>query len=229
MRTVPRLPPLFWAGDQLVTWSREDGLASALLGMLSAGVSGWPLVHSDIGGYTSVNAYVKDYVRPPELLRRWAELEAFGVVMRTHEGNRPDENPQVFSTKGTARAFARMTRLYGALAPYRRAVVREAVDTGVPAIRPTWLVAPGTDAAESDTQFFLGSSVLVAPVLEEGARTVTVDLPPADRWVNLLTGERHRGDSRVTVRAPLGRPAAFVRADDPWQQRLRKRVEAAGF
>lgn len=220
--------PLFWNGDQLVTFSREDGLASALLGTLSAGVSGWPLVHSDIGGYTSVDAVLKNYVRTEELLARWAEYAAFGVVMRTHEGNRPDQNPHVFSNKRTADAFARMTRLFAALKPYRKRVVDEAVTTGVPAIRPTWLVAPGTAAAESDRQFFLGEHVLVAPVLTEGATSVAVALPPGG-WVHLLTGKKYVGDRTLDVAAPLGRPAAFARVKGPWTKRLQTRIEKAGF
>lgn len=218
--------PLFWSGDQLVTFSREDGLASALLGTLSAGVSGWPLVHSDVGGYTSINAISKDYVRTPELLARWAEFQAFGVVMRTHEGNRPDRNLQVFSNRATARAFGRMTRLFTALAPYRREVVAEATATGVPAVRPGWLVAPDTPAAERDDQFFLGSHVLVAPVLEEGARSVEVTFPPG-RWVHLVTGQTYAGGRTTTVRAPLGTPAAFVAAGDPWRAELRQRIRNA--
>jgi alpha-glucosidase len=57
---------------------------------------------------------------------------------------------------------------------------------------------------------------------------VDVELPPG-RWVHLLTGERFRGDRRVTVSAPLGQPAAFVRAGDPWTEGLRSRVEKAGL
>ncbi|MCB0897032.1 MAG: alpha-glucosidase [Nocardioides sp.] len=218
---------LFWNGDQLVTFSKYDGLASALLGTLSAGVSGWPLQHSDVGGYTSVNALVKNYVRTPELLGRWEEYQAFGVVMRTHEGNRPDDNLQVYSNARTAEQFARMTRLFAALAPYRRSVVEEATRTGVPAIRPVWLVAPGTAAATSQREFFLGSHLLVAQVLRAGAEAVRVDLPPG-RWVHLLTGRRYAGNRTAVVRAPLGRPAAFVRAGDPWRVRLRAAVVAAG-
>ena len=216
---------LFWLGDQLVDLGAEDGLASALLGAFSAGVSGWPLVHSDVGGYTSVDAVVRDYVRSSELLRRWAEVEAFGVVMRTHEGNRPAQNPQVFDT-GEVEAFARMTRLFAALAPYRREVVAESTRTGLPAIRHGWLVAPDTAAAETDRQFFLGPSVLVAPVLEEGADTTSVAFPPGE-WVHLLTGEEYAGDRTVEVDAPLGTPAAFVRADDPWLELLRERAVEA--
>jgi alpha-glucosidase len=43
----------FWAGDQLVTWDAYDGLASALRGILSGGLSGMALAHSDIGGCTA--------------------------------------------------------------------------------------------------------------------------------------------------------------------------------
>ena len=205
--------PMFWNGDQIVTYSPQDGLASALLGTFNAGVSGWHLTHSDIGGYISVDALVRDYVRSPELNRRWAEMEAFGVMMRTHESNRPADNEQVYDTERTRADFARMTRLFAALAPYRADVVAEAVETGVPALRHTWLQYPGSAAAQSDTQFFLGSSVLVAPVLAESRDSVEVSFPPGE-WVHLLTGETFEGDATVQVAAPLGTPAAFVRADD---------------
>src|SRR5699024_11551919 len=80
------------------------------------------LIHSDVGGYTSINAVLKDYVRSPELLARWAEMSAFGVVMRTHEGNRPGENLQVYSVSVTRAYFARATRIFTALEDYRRVV-----------------------------------------------------------------------------------------------------------
>lgn len=211
--------PLFWNGDQLVTFGSEDGLASVLGATFSAGVSGWPLVHSDVGGYTSINAVVKDYVRTPELLARWAEFAAFGVVMRTHEGNRPAHNPQVYTDDHTRRDFARASRIFAALADYRAEVVAQARATGVPALRHGWLNAPGTAAAWVDTQFFFGDSVLVAPVLHEGAVDVEVSFPPG-RWRHLLTGEEFDGDRVVEVPAPIGTPAAFVEVTDPWAPAL---------
>lgn len=216
---------LFWNGDQLVDFGADDGLASALLGTFSAGVSGWPLTHSDIGGYTSIDAVVRDYTRPDDLLQRWAEYAAFGVVMRTHEGNRPAANAQVYDTPASEDAFGRMTRVFAALGDYRRSVVAEARDTGVPAIRHGWLVHPGTRAAEVDTQFFLGASILMAPVLESDAATVEVTFPPGT-WIHLITGAEYEGDRTTTVDAPLGTPAAFVRADDPRAAELRDAVES---
>lgn len=218
---------LFWNGDQTVTYDAQDGLASALLGTFSAGVSGWPLVHSDIGGYTSIDAVVTDYVRPKDLLARWAEYAAFGVVMRTHEGNRPAQNRQVYDDPTSAAAFARMTRLFAALAPYRERVVAEATRTGMPAIRHGWLVHPGTAAARVDSQFFLGRDVLVAPVLRPNASSVRVTFPPG-AWVHLLTGRRYAGGRPVTVPAPVGVPAGFVRADSTAAGLLLPRTHALG-
>lgn len=214
---------LFWTGDQLVDFGDADGLGSALRGTLSGGVSGWPLVHSDVGGYTSIDAVVHDYVRPEDLLQRWAEFAAFGVLLRTHEGNRPADNAQVYDTPESRAAFGRMSRLFAALAPYRRTVLDEAGRTGVPAIRHGWLVHPGTAAAKVDTQFFLGDAILMAPVLESGSETVVVTFPPGP-WVHLITGETFEGDRAVEVAAPLGTPAAFVSADDPRAADLQRAV-----
>jgi alpha-glucosidase len=50
----PQYTSSFWLGDQLVTWDEHDGLRSALTGMLSGGLTGHSLTHSDIGGYTMV-------------------------------------------------------------------------------------------------------------------------------------------------------------------------------
>lgn len=220
-----RYASMFWNGDQMVDYSSEDGLASALLGTFTAGVSGWPLVHSDVGGYTSVDAKITDYVRGPELLARWGEYAAFGVMMRTHETNRPDANRQVYDRHERG-AFGRATRIYAALSAYRRAVVAEAITSGVPALRHGWLVAPGTAAAKSDRQIFLGDDVLVVPALDDGVRDVSAVLPPG-RWRHLISGRVYDGDRTVRVDAPVGRPAAFVRADSPWADGLTAAVQRA--
>ena len=217
--------PMMWAGDQMVDFADQDGMASAIYGMLSGGVSGSPLWHSDIGGYTSINAVVKNYVRPPELNQRWAQMQAFGVLMRTHEGNRPAENQQVYDSAQTREAFAEASQIYAALYPYRKTVIDEAVATGVPAMRPAWMVFPGTAAAAADLQFFLGDHLLVAPVLEEGADSVSVSFPPGT-WVNVLTGETYAGDQTTEVPAPLDTPAAFVREGDRVGEQIQEALAA---
>lgn len=217
--------PAFWNGDQMVGWTKEDGLASALLGTHSAGVSGWPVVHSDIGGYTSVDLMVTDYVRDEEILARWGEYSAFGPLFRSHEGNRPAVNRQVYDA-GERTAFARNSRIFAALKPYRDSVLDEAARTGVPAVRHVWVNYPGSAAARADDQFMLGDAVLVAPVLARGVREVQVALPPGT-WRHLVTGKVYSGGRTITVAAPIGTPAAFVEAGHPMAGQMVADVQAA--
>ncbi len=224
----PQEVPMQWAGDQMVTFAPQDGLASVVLGMNAGGVSGNPLWHSDIGGYTSINAVVKNYVRPSNLNARWAEMQAFGTMMRTHETNRPEVNQQVYDTEETRAEFARATQIFVALKDYRADVIEEAVTTGVPAMRHSWLVYPGTKAADADLQFFLGEHLLMAPVTSNDATSTKVTLPPGT-WVHILTGQTFDGDQEVEVDSPIGTPAAFVKQGDPVGDDIRQAMQDAGL
>lgn len=84
-RGSPKWAMLFWEGDQMVSWQANDGIKSAVVGLLSGGISGYALNHSDIGGYCAVNLPLIKYHRTEELLLRWMELSAFTTVFRTHE------------------------------------------------------------------------------------------------------------------------------------------------
>jgi alpha-glucosidase len=205
--TSPRSARLFWMGDQLVDWSAQDGMRSALTGMLSGGLSGFALNHSDTGGYTTLaNPPV---ARSAELLERWSEMNAFGgAMLRTHEGNRPQLNVQPYSTPEVARAFAVWARVFRALSPYRQRLERDAAADGMPIVRPMWLTDPRLEAVTA--QFTLGPDILVAPTFHPGQNRTRVVLPPG-RWVHLWTDRAYTGPRTVTVSSPLGRPAVFVR------------------
>ena len=80
----PQYSTLFWMGDQLTSWRREDGIKETIIALLSSGLSGYSFNHSDIGGYIATTAPrfpVKIpglcYTRNKELLMRWIELNAF--------------------------------------------------------------------------------------------------------------------------------------------------------
>lgn len=198
---------MMWAGDQNVDWSLDDGLASVIPAALSLAMSGFGLHHSDIGGYTTLFGMK----RTKELFMRWAEHSAFTPIMRTHEGNRPDDNWQFDSDDETLLHFARMSRIYTALKPYLKAAVKENADTGVPVMRPLFLHYERDERAYSiQYQYLLGRDLLAAPVIGEGQRTVSVYLPE-DEWIHLWTGRTYRGGD-IQVDAPLGQPPVFYRA-----------------
>ena len=215
--------PVMWAGDQMVNWAVEDGLASVVKGMLAGGVSGIPFWHSDIGGYSSVGV-----VRSPELNTRWAEMQAFGVMMRSHESNKPRDNEQIYDTPTTRKQFARTTQIFAALKQYRNTVIAEGERTGVPAMRHGWLVYPGSKAAKKDLQFFLGDHLLVAPVVTQGAKSVDVTLPKGT-WRHIFTGKTYKGNRTLNVAAPIGTPAAFVKVGDPVGAKIVRAIKKAGL
>lgn len=204
---VQRHCPLLWAGDQSVDFTRHDGIGTVIAGALSSGLVGNAYSHSDCGGYTSLHGNI----RSRELLERWCELAAFAPVMRSHEGNRPDDNLQYDSDAELMACFARWSRVHAHLAPYVRTLCDEAVATGLPAQRPLFLHHP--DQRELWTvqdQFLYGADLLVAPVIEEGTTSRDVVLPGSLPWRSVWSGEDlapglHRVD------APIGRPPVFYR------------------
>jgi len=214
--TSPSVTPLFWLGDQLHSWDRRDGLASVVVALLSSGVSGHALSHSDVGGYTTVHLWWLDihYIRSLELLQRWSELALFTAFFRSHEGSVPDQNVQPYDDDALPH-LARCSHLFAALAPYRTMLMKEASEHGWPLVRPTWLHFP-SDAAtlDLDAQFMEGGHLLVAPVLTPHAETVSAYLP-AGSWLHAF-GNRtiHSTGQTVTLPAAIGEPAALVLLDE---------------
>jgi alpha-glucosidase len=198
--------PLLWAGDQCVDFTRHDGIGTVITAALSAGLLGNAYSHSDVGGYTSLHGNV----RTPELIKRWAELGAFTPVMRTHEGNRPDENLQIDSQPDILSHFAAMTRVHAALAPYVRHLSSEAAVTGLPVQRPLFLHYPDPALFALQDQYLYGADLLVAPIIEEGADTRTVILPGQEDWVHVWSGTAYP-PGRREIAAPIGEPPVFYR------------------
>jgi len=201
--------PLLWAGDQSVDFTRHDGIGTVITAALSAGLVGNAYSHSDCGGYTSLLGNV----RTAELMERWCELSAFAPVMRSHEGNRPDDNLQYDSTPELLACFARWSRVHAHLAPYVRHLCDQAVELGLPAQRPLFLhYADDESLYAVQDQYLYGEDLVVAPVIEQGARERQVILPGAGDWVHAFTGQTYSAGCH-TVAAPIGTPPVFYASD----------------
>ncbi len=233
-------------GREATDWSTA-GLGGVVAAQTNAGLSGLRLVHSGVGGVAGTKTWWGGRrVGDGELLQRWAELAVFGPVLRTEDGDDPQAQPQIWDSAESTTAFARLTRIYAAMADYRRAAAREAADEGLPLVRPAWLSDPALPGRSTTGQFRFGGSLVVVPVLREGQTSVQAVLPPG-RWVELLTGRVHdvrpppkpagprTGPSgrseprRVTVRAPLGRPAVLFEIQDRDAVGLRSALRSAGL
>ncbi|WP_319756965.1 alpha-glucosidase [uncultured Sphaerochaeta sp.] len=192
-----------WAGDQMVNWDRDDGLASVVPAALSLGLCGIPYWHSDMGGYTTLG-WVK---RRRDLAIRWAELAVFAPFMRSHEGNKPERNVQYYEDEALIKILGFLARLHNALHPYLITLEEEYQQTGLPFIRVMSLAYP--EVKPMRTQFLYGPDVLVAPVLKRGVAKVKVYIP--DDSFTSAYDDKAFGKGWHTVSAPLGKPVFFVK------------------
>jgi alpha-glucosidase len=211
---------MFWEGDQLTTWDKYDGLTSAVRGLINGGFSGLALNHSDTGGYTSLSRLGLGYSREAELLKRWGEFSAFTSLLRTHEGNQPESNAQVYDNDQKEH-FAWVSRVFAGLHDYRLARFEEAEAWGWPVVRHLWLHYP-TDAMahQADDQFLLGEGFLIAPVLEKcGWRPWCVSerdvYLPEGEWTHLWSGDVYTGPASIQIEAPMQEPPVFYNSIDP--------------
>ena len=242
----------FGFGRQAADWSRR-GLGGALAAIVNAGISGLTITHSAVGGSVEPPGWWNRGGRSNELLQRWTELETFGPLLVTDDGDHPGDLPQVWDSPDRLTAFAQMSRVFATLAAYRRAAVLQASRDGLPVVRPLWLAEPGLTQASTGSQFLFGDTFVVAPVLTKGQRSVDVALPPG-RWAELFTGVVHdvgpprtrtagqpgsgeapdpettlAAPQNVRIDAPLGQPVVLYRASDRDGARVRAALSAAGL
>ena len=202
--------PLLWAGDQCVDFTRHDGIGTVLTAALSSGLVGNLVSHHDVGGYTSLHGNV----RTDELLYRWIDLGAFTPVMRSHEGNRPDDNLQIDSSPDLLAHFARMSQIHKRLSPYVRHVLDQGQLTGLPAQRPLFLHYAVPEYHAVQDQYLYGADLLVAPVIEAGVTGRHVVIL-GEGWADLWSGESLIS-GRKWFDAPHGKPPVAYRLDSPF-------------
>lgn len=190
-----------WMGDNSSWW---EHLAMSIPMLLNMGMSGVPFVGADVGGFAEDAT--------PELLVRWMQLGAFVPFFRNHsaKNTRPQE-PWVFGPEVEALSRQAVELRYQLL-PYLYTLFWEAHEKGTPIMRPLVWHAPGDAvAARIEDAFLLGPDLLVAPVLQPGARERLVYLPEGE-WVDFWTGTCYQGRAHQVVEAPLERIPLFVRA-----------------
>ncbi len=211
---------LFWLGDQMVSFGLNDGLASAILGTITASISGIPFVHSDVGGYTTITNPIMTYHRSKELLLRWMEFEAFTPIFRTHEGNQPLNNWQVYqysdekssfkSNDETTDYYTIYSKIHFSLATYFKPYIELASKTGIPVIRALFLNYPDDkETYKIKYQFMVGDGLLVAPVIKEKAKKIRLYLPEG-KWMHVFSKKIYEGKRYIEIDAPIGMPAVFI-------------------
>ncbi|XP_036408755.1 lysosomal alpha-glucosidase [Megalops cyprinoides] len=167
-----------WTGDVRSDWEQ---LRCSIPGILLFGLYGVPLV----GAY--VCWFGDDTTE--ELCVRWTQLGAFYPFMRNHNDkpNMPQE-PYVFGQQAQAAMRSAVTLRYSLL-PLLYTLFHHAHTSASTVARPLFLEFPSDPNCQTiDRQFLWGSSLLVSPVLEQGAVELAAYLPPGT-WYSLHDGQ----------------------------------------
>lgn len=176
------------------------GLPAAVAGFLSLQMSGYPLYGSDVGGY-------RGGTPTPEAFARWAQAGALSTVMQVGGGgNQAAWDPELVDGIDT---FAAAARLHMDLWPLWEHWLARASSDGTPVAVPVGVVVDRPEAWADSATYVLGDELLAAPVVDDGARTRTVTLPPGP-WVSWWDGSVLTGPGTVDVPAPLEQVPLFV-------------------
>jgi alpha-D-xyloside xylohydrolase len=171
--------PVHWGGDCDSTF---ESMAESLRGGLSLGLCGFGFWSHDIGGFEGLP--------PAALYKRWVAFGLLSSHSRLH-GSTSYRVPWQYGDE-ECDVLRHFTKLKCSLMPYLYAQAVVAHREGIPVMRPMLMEFPGDPACQLlDRQYFLGDSLLVAPVFC-GDGPVDYYLP-AGRWTHLLTGEVREG------------------------------------
>jgi alpha-glucosidase len=193
-----------WSGDNTTSWATlkwniRTGLQMSLSGMFNVG--------HDVGGFFGP-------VPDPELFLRWVQACSLNprMVMNSWKAgnvsNLPWMHPEV------AESVKAAIELRYRLMPYLWACFEAASRDAVPIIRPTFYNFPDDSICLNDCDdFMLGQNLLVAPVVEQGARTREVYLPAlpnAAPWFDFFSKEPHASGRVHLIEVKLDQLPLFV-------------------
>jgi alpha-glucosidase (family GH31 glycosyl hydrolase) len=197
---------VFWGGD---IGGVQEGLRAEIIAVQRSAVMGYPNWGSDTGGYNEQSM-------DTEVVGRWLGFSCFTPIMEvgpTHNRAFWDfHNPQSYDAELIAiwRLYA---RLHTRLADYSYAAAKVAHETGLPIVRPLFLVDPKAPAAWANWWTYqYGPDLVVSPVWKKNQRTQEVYLPSGARWGDAWhPGKVYDGGQTITVQTELHQMPLFVR------------------
>ena len=190
-----------WTGDNSSTWNHLKMSTSQMLNM---GLSAYPMVGADIGGFAG---------SPPfDLLTRWIEVGAFNPIYRDHTAKGTlDQEPWANGPEQEA-IRRRYIELRYRLLPYTYTTVEETTRTGLPIMRPLFLEYPQVSAFyDDDRDFLFGPDFLVEPVVTEMLDPLEVKLPPGD-WFDFWSAKLFSAKDKISLRPKIDEMPLYVRA-----------------
>jgi alpha-glucosidase (family GH31 glycosyl hydrolase) len=196
---------VFWGGD---IGGTQEGLRAEIIGVQRAAVMGYPNWGSDTCGYN-------DQKMETEVCARWLAFSCFTPIMEVG----PTKNRAFWNFRNANDYDAKLiaiwrlySRLHARLADYSYEQAKIAHETGLPIVRPLFLVEPASSATWSNWWTYLyGADILVSPIWEKEKRTQEVYLPSGSQWRDAWSDKTFDGGQSITVNSELHQLPIFIR------------------
>ncbi len=205
-----------WSGDIHGYWYVFRHQITGGLNFCMAGVPYWT---TDIGGFfVSVGGFA-DFPggsKNPnyrELFTRWFEYGAFCPLFRVHGTNTPREVWQ-FGDPGSWAydALVKADQLRYRLLPYIYSLAWKVTNQNYTIMRGlAFDFREDPNVRNIADQFMFGSSILVNPVTEPGAKNRQVYLPKGVNWTDFWSGKEYDGGQTVIADSPIDHIPLFVK------------------
>ncbi|MDD7402560.1 MAG: glycoside hydrolase family 31 protein [Butyribacter sp.] len=191
-----------WTGDNQSLWAH---LQMSIPQLLNLGMSGMPMVGTDIGGF-GANA-------TPELFSRWIEASCFAPLFRNHSAkDTRRQEPWRFGEE-TLEVSRKYIALRYKFLPYLYDLCYEETQTGMPLLRSLVMhYQQDKNVRECNDEYLVGDKILMAPVVQQGMRARMVYLPEGT-WVDYWTKERITGGRYILREAPLDVCPMYIKGD----------------
>ncbi len=192
-----------WSGDNYTSWETlryniRMGTGLALCGISNTG--------HDIGGFSGPKP-------EPELFLRWVQFGVFLPRFSIHSWNDDFSANEPWMYPEVTPHIRALIRFRHRLIPYFYDLLWKYHDRYEPIIRPTLHDFPDDPRCfEENDDMLLGANLLVAAVVEAGARSRRVYLPAGADWYDFWSGEPFAGGQEVVLPAPWDRPPLLARA-----------------
>jgi alpha-glucosidase (family GH31 glycosyl hydrolase) len=187
--------------DKEAAWG-SNGLGSLIPEAIAQGLIGHPFNCPDMIGGGDLNSFTSGVPFDQELFVRFAQCSALFPMMQFSLA------PWRVLDDQHLTAVLAVVHTRQALLPELRTLFRHAAQTGEPILRPMAYQYSGYEHVHD--QFLLGDDILCAPVLEAGADTRHVALPPG-RW---LSNEGSILEGPAELRLPVSLESM------PWWRRI---------
>ncbi|MDP5238851.1 glycoside hydrolase family 31 protein [Uliginosibacterium sp. 31-16] len=191
-----------WSGDNYTSWETLRYNIKMALGLALSGVSN---TGHDIGGFAGP-------APEPELLLRWVQHGIFLPRFSIHSWNDDKTVNEPWMYPQITPHIRQLIKFRYTLLPYFYDLLWRSHSAFEPMIRPTFYDFPEDERCYADTDdTLLGANMLVASVVEPGARTRAVYLPAGAGWYDFWSGDHFAGGQTITLPAPWDRPPLLVR------------------